>query len=189
MLDSATLLWHMEGTLKNCAMGDAAIIGSWDLRKALVVRGKARAPQARRERNGSWTAARRAAFLRHLAATCNVRASARAVKMDESGAYYLRQRSPEFREAWAGALHEGYARLEAELLDRATNGVRETVPQPGGGDRETVKYSDQMALALLRMHRQSVAEHAQKQSGRSAEELVQLIRERLDEIEREANGA
>jgi hypothetical protein len=66
--------------------------------------------------------ARREIFLGHLAATCNVTASAAAAGISFSAVYRCRMRDPEFREAWEQALEQGYARLEAALLLRATGG-------------------------------------------------------------------
>lgn len=61
----------------------------------------------------------RAHFLDHLAETANVSASARAAGVASSAVYAERRRSPAFREAWALALAEGYARLETDLLAEA----------------------------------------------------------------------
>jgi hypothetical protein len=66
--------------------------------------------------------ARREIFLGHLAATCNVTASAKAAGISFSAVYRCRMRDAEFREAWEQALEQGYARLEAALLLRATGG-------------------------------------------------------------------
>ncbi|WP_432814112.1 hypothetical protein [Sphingorhabdus sp.] len=57
----------------------------------------------------------RAQFLDHLAQTANVSASARAAGVKGSAVYAERRRTPAFRDAWALALAEGYARLETDL--------------------------------------------------------------------------
>jgi hypothetical protein len=64
--------------------------------------------------------ARREIFLGHLAATCNVTASAKAAGISLSAVYRCRMRDAAFREAWDQTLQQGYARLEAALLLRAT---------------------------------------------------------------------
>ncbi len=46
--------------------------------------------QVRKAAKGGWTPAKRAAFLEHLAATCNIAASARAVGMAPRGAHASR---------------------------------------------------------------------------------------------------
>ena len=57
----------------------------------------------------------RSLFLDHLAQTANVAASARAAGVTSSAVYAERRRTPAFRDAWALALAEGYARLETDL--------------------------------------------------------------------------
>lgn len=63
--------------------------------------------------------AARGVFLAELAETANVAASARKAGMPASSVYALRIKSPEFRLEWSEALAEGYARLEASLLEAA----------------------------------------------------------------------
>lgn len=54
--------------------------------------------------DASWSdPARRALFLEHLAATCNVTASAQAAGLIPAGAYKLRARDAEFEAQWYGA--------------------------------------------------------------------------------------
>ena len=61
----------------------------------------------------------RSLFLDHLAQTANVSASALAAGAKSSAVYAERRRTPAFRDAWALALAEGYARLETDLLAEA----------------------------------------------------------------------
>ena len=72
--------------------------------------------QVRKPAKGGWTPAKRAAFLEHLAATCNVAASARAVGMAPRGAHALKARDAVFAADWAAAIEAAYATLEARLL-------------------------------------------------------------------------
>ena len=58
-------------------------------------------------------------FLNHLAETANVAASARAAGVGSSAVYAERRQSAGFRDDWARALGEGYARLETDLLAEA----------------------------------------------------------------------
>lgn len=76
-------------------------------------------PQVRTIRKDGWTVRARAAFLDHLAATCNISLSARAVGKDPSSVRALRRRDAEFAAAWDDALETGYATVEAMLLSRA----------------------------------------------------------------------
>ena len=72
--------------------------------------------QVRKAAKGGWTPAKRAAFLEHLAATCNIAASARAVGMAPRGAHALKKRDAAFAADWAGAIEAAYETLEARLL-------------------------------------------------------------------------
>lgn len=58
-------------------------------------------------------------FLEHLAATCNVTASAKAAGASVHPFYSLRQRDPAFAAAWKEAMAAGYDRLEEALLAKA----------------------------------------------------------------------
>lgn len=118
----------------------------------LVLEGGTR-PQVRVPRAGGWTVAKQKVFLSHLAATCNVTRSARAVGMHESGVYQLRARSAEFRAQWAAALDEGYAKLELMMLQRAMNGTVKKVTRAGGVIDRFREYSDATALQLLKAHK------------------------------------
>ena len=78
--------------------------------------GKAGRLQVRKAARGGWTPAKRAAFLEHLAATCNIAASARAVGMAPRGAHALKARDAVFAADWAAAIEAAYETLEARLL-------------------------------------------------------------------------
>ncbi len=79
--------------------------------------------QVRKPAKGGWTPAKRAAFLEHLAATCNVAASARAVGMAPRGAHALKARDAVFAADWAAAIEAAYETLEARLLAYALGEV------------------------------------------------------------------
>ena len=75
--------------------------------------------QKRRKRPKLFGKRLRAIFLEHLAATCNVQASAKAAGVAVSTVYANRMRDAGFRADWDAALAQGYARLEAALIERA----------------------------------------------------------------------
>jgi len=79
--------------------------------------------QVRKPAKGGWTPAKRAAFLEHLAGTCNVAASARAVGMAPRGAHALKARDAVFAADWAGAIEAAYETLEVRLLAYALGEV------------------------------------------------------------------
>jgi hypothetical protein len=145
MLDSAPLIWHIEGTLKNCVEGQG---GSSLLSGDFMVEKKVRGRAPRRVRT-VFGARKQAEFLSALAMTSNVAASARTVKVQESTVYKLRQRDPAFRRAWGTALAEGYARLEMAMLERAIK---------GDAAEAGAHVSDRLAMSLLTLHAKAVAD-------------------------------
>lgn len=103
-----------------------------------------------------WTSAAERRFLDHLAATCNVRASAAACGFDLSLIYRKRRADPGFARSWQMALEQGYSTLETLLLQRATEALDGREPEPGLViEPMTVKE----ATALLAAHRARVNGH------------------------------
>lgn len=109
--------------------------------------------QKPKPKRSGWTKAVRAAFLAKLAETANVAASAREAGMPVSSVYALRLKSPEFRCEWGEALAEGYARLEASLLEAALGKARGTT-DPDALKREAARH--RLGLSLLAQHRPAV---------------------------------
>ena len=95
----------------------------------------------------------RTRFLDHLAETANVSASARAAGVGSSAVYAERRRSPAFREAWALALAEGYARLETDLLAEA---LQMASARTADATLKARAQKHRLAIALLSAHRASV---------------------------------
>lgn len=116
-----------------------------------AARPRAKAKSGRR-RAVLFSKKRAAVFLTTLGEVCNVAAACRASGLSDTTVYRRRQSDPDFLAAWRGAVREGLARLEAEMLDRALNGKTKTVWH-GGKKVGTVRdYNDRLALALLAMH-------------------------------------
>ena len=130
----------------------------------------------------SWTAAKQKAFLEALAASCNVKLAAKKAGVSTSMAYVRRNRDATFRAGWDQALATGYAQLEMMLLERALHGVEKTVIGRDGSKTVMREYSDRVALALLRMHRDSAA--LADEAGQDAEhvEARERIVERLQRL-------
>ena len=100
----------------------------------------------------SWSAKKRDVFLAHLAISCNVAASCRKARFHESLVYRRRRIDAAFRALWAEAVTEAVQRLEMALLERALAG--KVVERTRGGETvKTVEYSDQVAMALIRAHK------------------------------------
>ncbi|MBK6708205.1 MAG: hypothetical protein IPG54_12280 [Sphingomonadales bacterium] len=93
------------------------------------------------------------AFLAHLAQTANVSASARTAGVTTRPVYDLRRKSEGFCTKWLGALAEGYARLEANLLSEALSA-------PASNLKDSTLKQKQMktriGMALLAAHRATV---------------------------------
>lgn len=125
-----------------------------------IVPGTNRRLHERKRRHSFFGKARRARFLEHLAATCNVQASAAAAEVSVSAVYANRMKDPEFREQWQAALEQGYARLEAALLERAARGEGRIAVR---GDKELEgpdapgEIDWDKAIELLRHHRRGLA--------------------------------
>ncbi|WP_414713793.1 hypothetical protein [Sphingomonas sp.] len=93
-----------------------------------------------------WTDALKARFLDHLAATCNVSASARAIGASNSAVHGLRRRDAAFASDWGTAIEAGYQLLETHLVGiaLATSGAVVVVDDGvGSGKKERVGAGDE----------------------------------------------
>jgi hypothetical protein len=151
-------------------------------------------PRRRRQR---WSAERRAAFLDHLAASCNITDSAAAVGFSVGSAYQLRSSDPAFAAGWDEALASGYQVLETRLLGHALRGVAGEGPGEAAGGEHTVTNGAVRGMAPLTMDLglRLLSFRASKLAGRGRErgappqragreELEKAILDKLDAIER-----
>lgn len=118
----------------------------------IIRRGRIGEPKVVPARDCQWTAAARGRFLDHLAATCNVRAACLAAGRHHTGAYALRRRDPEFAAQWQEALEQGYATLEAALLERALRPLRYE-PGEDAPNGPPADFDVEAAMKLLAQHR------------------------------------
>ncbi|MCY7280166.1 MAG: hypothetical protein LH610_04590 [Sphingomonas bacterium] len=77
-------------------------------------------PQRVASTGARWTDEAEALFLDHLAASCNVTASAASAGFSKEALYRRRRTDPDFADRWQAALEQGYVRLEMMLLHGAT---------------------------------------------------------------------
>ena len=140
----------------------------------LIVDGRS-SPKVRRGRTSDIGDDQVATFFATLVETCNVVRSAKAAGFSANWAYRRRKRDAAFRNGWAEAVREGYARLELVLLERAIKGTPKLVRTARGTDRVMRDYSNTLAIALLKRH----AETADSASHQPAEEELAEIRERI----------
>ena len=92
------------------------------------------------------------AFCAALAETCNVGKACAAVGISRYTAYLWRKAMPEFAEAWGEAMKAGLLALEDEAHRRAFDGVDEPVFYKGDECGTIRKYSDTLAIFLLKAH-------------------------------------
>ena len=113
--------------------------------------GKVQKVQSKRARFGR---VRQERFLEHLAATCNVTRSAAAAGVTPQCVYKRRAADAALRAAWGTALEQGYARIEAMLLERAG----QTRPIEVSGVVVDEEPADpELAKFLLREHKRGLA--------------------------------
>ena len=127
-----------------------------------------------RTKGKRWSQEAEETFLEELAATCNVSASAEACGFSDTAIYKRRMRDPGFAAAWAQALEQGYAKLEAMLIENATESLRR---EPIAGDRPPPAVGFNDGLNLLKLHRASVRGGAPQRYGwRAAEPDIEEVR-------------
>ena len=156
--------------------------GKKSKRSELTVAGGGK-PQIRRRRANEWTKAKEQLFLDTLAETCNVTLAVEATGMSLAGAYRKRQRDAAFRAGWREAIGIAYSRLELVLLDRAFNGTEKLTTRRDGSEERMREYPNQIALQLLRMHKDMAAEAAPENEP-SADEIEEVRQRLFDKLQR-----
>jgi hypothetical protein len=102
-----------------------------------------------------WTDKSERIFLEVLASTCNVRLAAAECGFSTVTVYKRRMRYPGFAALWAEAIEQGYARIEAMLVERATDSVVR-IELDGDWEPEGPPLSNAEMMNLLKLHRASV---------------------------------
>ena len=110
-------------------------------------------PQLIRSQGRRWSDAAEVRFLDHLAATCNVTASASEAGFSAAAIYKRKRRDPGFAQRWQAALELGYSRIEALLLRRAEEALEGFAPDT---ELPIPPMSIKDALAILGHHRRAV---------------------------------
>ncbi len=120
-------------------------------------RNQLRAPKGSKKakpRRNAFTQKRKRIFLAHFAATANAKAAARAAGVAFTTVYQHRRTDPAFLEGWNDSLAEGYARVEAELVRRAS-----TPPPRVKADEKAARANEtidpKVALAILESYRRN----------------------------------
>jgi hypothetical protein len=107
-------------------------------------------PRLRRRRDG-WSEERQRAFIAALALCGTVSVAARAVGSTARSAYRLLDApgADSFAAAWDAAIDQGYARLQAEALERALRGAFVPIYRRDKLVRVEHRRNDRLAVALL----------------------------------------
>jgi hypothetical protein len=95
-------------------------------------------------------------FIATLAETCRVDRSCKAAGISRVTAYQWRKQDAKFGVAWQEAVNVGISALEDEAHRRAFEGVDEPVYHLGNRCGKIRRYSDTLAIFLLKAHRPAV---------------------------------
>lgn len=99
------------------------------------------------------TPERLSAFCAALADTGVVAKACKAVGISRQTAYEWRDEMPDFRARWDKAINIGITALEDEAHRRAFEGTEEPIYHHGTLVGSNTKYSDALAMFLLKAHR------------------------------------
>lgn len=156
-------------------------------RKLVLVRGKK--PQLRKASKRSWTRAKEDVFLSVLAETCNVTRACEAADVGVTSVYRRKKENAGFRAAWLAAIAIAYQQLELVLLERAFNGTEKLVSVRAGEAKTMREYSNQLGIALLKMHRDSAADAEFELPADEIEEVRERLIRKLQRLKQRDSGA
>lgn len=148
--------------------------------KLVLVGGKK--PQMRKPSGQNWSKEKQAEFLSVLAETCNVTRACEAAGISVTHAYRKRKADAAFRAGWLEAVGVAYQRLELVLLDRAFNGVEKRITRRDGSEERMVEYSNQLAMSLLKMHRDMAVTAAPENEPDNIEEIRERLFNKLERL-------
>jgi hypothetical protein len=100
--------------------------------------------------NITFTPEKKKEFLEHLSETCNVSRSAEKAGVSRMVCYQHRAADHAFAALWEEAMRIGAEALEDEVRRRAFEGVDEPVFYQGAESGTIKKYSDTLAIFLLK---------------------------------------
>ena len=126
------------------------------------------------------------AFCAALAETCNVGRACAAVGISRQTAYTWREADPDFALAWERAMKAGLLALEDEAHRRAFEGTDEPVFYKGDECGSVRKYSDTLAIFLLKTRRPDL--YRDRQDVTTTTMAVNYADLTDDQLQRIANG-
>ena len=136
----------------------------------------------------NWTKANVEKLLSVLGETCNVKLAAAEAGVSTSQAYNRRKSDAAFRGAWMEAIGAAYQRLEMVLLERAFVGSEKIVRRKDGSEERMIEYPNQLALTLLKMHRDTAVEAMTEVPHQDVEDIREQILNKLERL-RNRNAA
>lgn len=99
------------------------------------------------------TLKKRDRFIKALADSANITEACEFAGLTRSHAYTMREQDPEFAAEWESAIETAVDKMEKECARRAFNGVMEPVFYQGQECGVIPRYSDTLAIFLLKAHR------------------------------------
>lgn len=138
--------------------------------------------QKRKASKRDWSKTKIETFLSTLAETRNVTLAAAEAGVSASAAYRRRKLDAGFRGAWMEAIAMAYQRLEMVLLERAFVGTEKLVRRKDGSEERMVEYPNQLALTLLKMHRDTAIEATTEIEPGDVEEVRTRILAKLERL-------
>ena len=146
-------------------------------------------PRMRSASKRDWSPRKTDTFLSALAETCNVKLAAAEAGVCVSTAYRRRKLDAGFRGAWMEAIGAAYQRLEMVLLERAFVGTEKLVRRKDGSEERMVEYPNQLALTLLRMHRDTAAEATAEIDPDDVEDVRERVLAKLERLRQREEAA
>jgi len=146
-------------------------------------------PQVRKASKKNWSKKKIEDFLSALSETCNVTLAAAEAGVSVSAAYRRRKSDAGFRGAWLNAIGAAYQRLEMVLLERAFVGTEKLVRRKDGSEERMIEYPNQLALTLLKMHRDTAAEATTAIEPDDVEEVRERVLAKLERLRKREEAA
>ncbi len=145
-------------------------------------------PRLRKRTQRDWTRKKEEAFLAALAETCNVTQSAKAAGVSLPGVYRRRRVNAAFRAGWAEAIANAYQRLELMMLERALNGTEKIIIRKDGSEERVRDYPNQVAMNLLKMHRDTAAQAIEAPAAADIEGMRERLFDKLQRMRKRIEG-
>ena len=137
----------------------------------------------------NWSKKKIEDFLSALSETCNVTLAAAEAGVSVSAAYRRRKADAGFRGAWLDAIGIAYQRLEMVLLERAFVGTEKLVRRKDGSEERMIEYPNQLALTLLKMHRDTAVEATTEIEPDDVEEVRERVLAKLERLRKREEAA